>query len=77
MGASGAGKSTLLQILRTLSTPDYGPPEIEGTDVLPLTGKEHSDFRNRNIRCVFKVNPILPTFTTMANVMIPPFTHGR
>ena len=32
MGASGAGKSTLLQILGTLSTPDSGSLEIDGTD---------------------------------------------
>ena len=38
MGASGAGKSTLLQILGTLSTPDAGTIEIDGTDVLHLGG---------------------------------------
>ena len=31
MGASGAGKSTLLQILGTLSTPDAGSLEIDGS----------------------------------------------
>ena len=49
MGASGAGKSTLLQILGTLSTPDAGSLEIDGTDVLNLGGNELSAFRNRRI----------------------------
>ena len=37
MGASGAGKSTLLQILGTLSTPDEGSLEVDGTDAVSYT----------------------------------------
>ena len=32
VGASGAGKSTLLRILGSLSEPDSGKVEIDGTD---------------------------------------------
>ncbi len=52
MGASGAGKSTLLQILGTLSTPDAGTLEIDGTPVLELAGKELSSFRNVLVKMV-------------------------
>lgn len=76
MGASGAGKSTLLQILGTLSTPDSGSLEIDGTDVLKLSGDRLSDFRNRKIGFVFQFHNLLPEFTALENVMIPAFIAG-
>ncbi|MGM9786957.1 MAG: ABC transporter ATP-binding protein [Candidatus Cryptobacteroides sp.] len=77
MGASGAGKSTLLQILGTLSSPDAGSLEIDGTDVLSLKGKALSEFRNRRIGFVFQFHHLLPEFTALENVMIPAFIAGR
>ena len=77
MGASGAGKSTLLQILGTLSTPDSGSLEIDGTDVLHLSGKDLSAFRNRRIGFVFQFHHLLPEFNALENVMIPAFIAGR
>ena len=77
MGASGAGKSTLLQILGTLSTPDAGSLNIDGTDVLHLGSKELSAFRNRRIGFVFQCHHLLPEFTAMENVMIPAFIAHR
>jgi len=76
MGASGAGKSTLLQILGTLSTPDGGSLEIDGTDVLNLGGKDLAAFRNRKIGFVFQAHHLLPEFTALENVMIPAFIAG-
>ncbi len=77
MGASGAGKSTLLQILGTLSTPDSGILEIDGTDVLKLGQKSLSSFRNRKIGFVFQFHHLLPEFTAIENVMIPALIAGR
>ncbi len=77
MGASGAGKSTLLQILGTLSTPDAGTLEIDGTDVLHLGSKELSAFRNRKVGFVFQFHHLLPEFTSLENVMIPALIAGR
>lgn len=77
MGASGAGKSTLLQILGTLSTPDSGSLEIDGTDVLHLGGKDLSAFRNKRIGFVFQFHHLLPEFSALENVMIPAFIAGR
>lgn len=77
MGASGAGKSTLLQILGTLSTPDSGSLTINGTDVLSLSGRELSAFRNKEIGFVFQFHHLLPEFTALENVMIPAFIAGR
>lgn len=77
MGASGAGKSTLLQILGTLSTPDRGSLEIDGTDVLRLGQKDLSVFRNRKIGFVFQFHHLLPEFSSLENVMIPALIAGR
>ena len=76
MGASGAGKSTLLQILGTLSTPDGGSLEIDGTDVLSLSSKALADFRNHRIGFVFQAHHLLPEFSALENVMIPSLIAG-
>jgi lipoprotein-releasing system ATP-binding protein len=76
MGASGAGKSTLLQILGTLLTPDEGSLTVEGTDVLHLSGKALSAFRNRRIGFVFQAHHLLPEFTALENVCIPALIKG-
>ncbi len=77
MGASGAGKSTLLNILGTLSSPDNGSLEIDGVDVLRLSSKALSEFRNRRIGFVFQFHHLLPEFTALENVMIPALIAGR
>lgn len=77
MGASGAGKSTLLQILGTLLTPDKGSLKIDGTDVLSLSSKALSAFRNSSIGFVFQAHHLLPEFTALENVMIPALIGGK
>ena len=77
MGASGAGKSTLLQILGTLLTPDQGSLRIDGTDVLSLSSKALSAFRNSSIGFVFQAHHLLPEFTALENVMIPCLIGGK
>ena len=76
VGASGAGKSTLLQILGTLSTPDSGSLEIDGTKVEMMTRDEAADFRCRKIGFVFQAHHLLPEFTAEENVMIPAMIAG-
>ena len=71
VGASGAGKSTLLRILGSLSEPDSGKVEIDGTDIYSLSGNRLSDFRNRKIGFVFQFHHLLPEFTALENVFIP------
>ena len=77
MGASGAGKSTLLQILGTLSTPDAGSLIIGGIDVLRLSSRLLSAFRNRKVGFVFQFHHLLPEFTALENIMIPALIAGK
>lgn len=81
MGASGAGKTTLLQILGTLSTPDSGRLEIDGTTVFDdsgrsLKGDALAAFRGRKIGFVFQEHHLLPEFSALENVMIPSLIAG-
>jgi lipoprotein-releasing system ATP-binding protein len=75
-GLSGAGKTTLLQILGTLDAPDRGSLHLDGSDVLSMSGKELSDFRNRRIGFVFQFHHLLPEFTALENVMMPALIAG-
>ena len=81
-GASGAGKTTLLQILGTLSTPDCGTLEIDGTPVFQeggrsLKGDALAAFRGKRIGFVFQAHHLLPEFSALENVMIPALIAGR
>lgn len=71
VGASGAGKTTLLQIMGTLSRPDAGRVEIDGTDVSALGDRALSRFRNEQVGFVFQFHHLLPEFTAFENVCIP------
>ena len=77
VGASGAGKTTLLQIMGTLSRPDAGRVEIDGTELSGLSDNALSHFRNRRIGFVFQFHHLLPEFTAFENICIPGLIAGR
>lgn len=77
IGPSGCGKSTLLHILGTLDVPDQGTVEMQGTNLLTLTGKKLAQFRNRHIGFVFQFHHLLPEFSALENVCIPGWLAGR
>lgn len=76
VGASGAGKTTLLQIMGTLSRPDSGRVEIDGTDLFALGDKALSRFRNERIGFVFQFHHLLPEFSTEENVAMQALIAG-
>lgn len=76
VGPSGAGKTTLLQIAGTLDRPDSGSVVYEGVDILSLSERKLSEFRNRNIGFVFQFHQLLPEFTALENVAIPALIRG-
>lgn len=76
VGASGAGKTTLLQILGTLDRADSGVLNIDNTDVLGLSDKAISHFRNTSIGFVFQFHQLLPEFNAIENVCLPAFIKG-
>ena len=76
VGPSGAGKTTLLQIIGTLDKPDSGGIIIDGTDVMKLSSRKLSEFRNKRIGFVFQFHQLLPEFTAVENVMLPTLISG-
>lgn len=73
IGPSGSGKSTLLSILGTLDSPSNGSLTFKDMQLKDLTPKELSDFRFENIGFIFQQFHLIPTLTTLENVMSPLF----
>jgi lipoprotein-releasing system ATP-binding protein len=76
VGSSGAGKTTLLHILGTLEKPDIttgSSLEIDGTDIMRLSGKQLNKFRNQSLGFIFQFHQLLPEFTALENVCIPAY----
>jgi len=76
VGPSGAGKSTLLHILSSLDTPDSGQVTINGQDIVKLSNKHQSRFRNTHFGFVFQFHHLLPEFTALENVCMPLWIGG-
>lgn len=80
VGPSGAGKTTLLQILGTLDKPTKDTLEsvtINGQNILNLSDKNISTFRNNHIGFIFQFHQLLPEFTALENVCIPAFINRK
>lgn len=80
VGASGAGKTTLLQILGTLDQPKNDSQTaliINKEDILKLSDKNLSKFRNQHLGFIFQFHQLLPEFTALENVCIPGFIANR
>ncbi|MCV9926964.1 ABC transporter ATP-binding protein [Flavobacterium sp. LS1R49] len=80
VGASGAGKTTLLQILGTLDKPAIDSTTsltINNENILKLSDKTLSKFRNLNLGFIFQFHQLLPEFTALENVCIPAYIAGK
>jgi lipoprotein-releasing system ATP-binding protein len=91
VGASGAGKTTVLQILGTLDKPsaplapkggletdkNEASLTINGEDILKMSDKLLSKFRNLNLGFIFQFHQLLPEFTALENVCIPAFIANK
>ncbi len=76
VGVSGSGKSTLLHIIGTLDRPTEGEVLYEGENLFFKSDKELAIFRNREIGFVFQFHYLLPEFSALENVMMPPLIQG-
>ncbi|WP_325203730.1 ABC transporter ATP-binding protein, partial [Flavobacterium sp.] len=80
VGASGAGKTTLLQIMGTLDKPTAEKGTelfINGENLLKMSDKAISKFRNLQLGFIFQFHQLLPEFTALENVCIPAFIAGK
>lgn len=76
MGESGAGKSTLLQIMGGLLAPTDGEVLVNGHSLYALPDTLRSQFRNNHIGFVFQFHYLLPEFTALENVCMPPLIRN-
>jgi len=76
LGASGAGKSTMLHIMGGLDRPSSGNVYYKGNDIYKMGNRDLSSFRNRDLGFVFQSHHLLPEFTALENVMMPPMIAG-
>ncbi len=70
-GRSGSGKTTLLNLVAGLSRPTTGKIIFDGTDLWELSDKQQSLFRGRNIGFIFQFPSLLPSLTSLENVLLP------
>ena len=70
-GRSGSGKTTLLNLIAGLTTPTGGRIVLDGVDLWSLADAERSRLRNERIGFVFQFPSLLPTLTTLENVVLP------
>ncbi len=77
VGQSGSGKSTLLAMLAGIDAPTSGEVHVAGTAVHALTEREKSAWRGTAVGIVFQFFQLLPTLTTLENVLLPMDFCGR
>ena len=71
MGPSGSGKSTLLHILGCLDKPTKGLLLIDGKDVSRMNDDQLARIRREKVGFVFQFFYLIPSLTTLGNVMLP------
>ena len=70
-GRSGSGKTTLLNLVAGLTKPTMGEVHFDEVEVWKLPDQEQSLLRNQRIGFVFQFPSLLPTLTSLENVMLP------
>lgn len=70
VGKSGSGKSTLLNMLTGIDRPTTGDINIGTSELHGMSENEMSHWRGQNVGIVFQFFQLLPTLTTVENVML-------
>jgi len=78
VGPSGVGKSTLLHLIGALDRATSGEVILDGAEYSKLTSDDLARLRSRKIGFVFQSHHLLPEFTALENVLMPPqlAAHG-
>jgi len=71
IGHSGSGKTTLLSLIGGLTRPDSGDVLIGDTNIWSMGDDSLSEFRNRKISFIYQFASLIPTLTSLENIMLP------
>lgn len=71
MGPSGSGKTTLLNLLGALDVPTSGKVFLDGVDLTQVPERKLYEVRRNKIGFVFQHFYLVPTLTTLENVLVP------
>lgn len=71
VGPSGSGKSTLLNLIAGLDRPSAGQISVTGLELVGKSEDELSRHRGRSVGVVFQFFQLLPTLTTLENILLP------
>ena len=81
IGHSGSGKTTLLSLIGGLTRPNSGEVIIEGQNIWSMSDDNLSEFRNKKISFIYQFSSLIPTLTSVENIMLPTafgtFTEDR
>jgi putative ABC transport system ATP-binding protein len=70
VGPSGCGKSTLLHLIAGLLLPERGRIAVDGQDLAQLSAAARDRFRGRHIGVVLQQFHLLPTLTSLQNLLV-------
>lgn len=71
LGPSGCGKTTVLSCLAGLLAPAEGRISVGETNVTELEGAKLTDYRRYGVGIIFQAFNLVPSLTTIENVMTP------
>jgi putative ABC transport system ATP-binding protein len=71
VGKSGSGKSTLLNLIGGIDRPSSGAVTVERTPLHEMSEGQLAAWRGSKVGFVFQFFQLLPTLTSVENVMLP------
>lgn len=71
VGKSGSGKTTLVNMIAGIDRPTSGEILVGGTAVQKLSEGQMAVWRGRNVGVIFQFFQLLPTLSSIENVMLP------
>jgi putative ABC transport system ATP-binding protein len=71
MGPSGSGKTTLLNLLGALDLPTSGKIFLDDVDLTRVPERKLYEVRRNKIGFIFQHFYLIPTLTTLENVLVP------